>query len=159
MEVFELIEEMLAVIDESKGLPFTNKKAIDGAVLEEIINEIKEKMPEEVKQARWIKEERTRIIQQANKEADEILKKAENRIIEMIDEHEITKQAYEKREKIIEDAKIQSREITEGTKKYTDEILASAEKKVSELNNQLIQGQEIIQRALQTLESNRKEYK
>ena len=71
----------------------------------DVIDEIIAKMPDELKQAKWVKEERQRILVEAQKEAEEIVKEAENRIISMIDEHEITRKAYEKKVEIIENAK------------------------------------------------------
>ena len=57
----------------------------------------------------------------------EIVKEAENRIISMIDEHEITKKAYEQKNKIIENANDMAREISNGTKAYADNILAGVQ--------------------------------
>ena len=71
----------------------------------EIIKDVRLKLPDELKQAKWIKEERGRILQEAQKEADDIVREAENRIISMIDEHEITRKAYEQKAEIIETAK------------------------------------------------------
>ena len=61
---------------------------------------------------------------EAQNEADEIIKEAENRIISMIDEHEITRKAYEKKVEIIETANEMSREISKGTK--ADKLLKIA---------------------------------
>ena len=91
MEVFELLEEIEGLIEDGRSIPFSTRRVVDVEILEQILEEIKRKMPDEMKQAKWIKEERTRILQEANKEAEDIVKEAENRIIEMIDEHEITK--------------------------------------------------------------------
>ena len=77
----------------------------------EIIKEIRLKLPDELKQAKWVKEERNRILEEAKKEADGIVKEAENRIIAMIDEHEITRKAYDQKAEIIETANEMSREI------------------------------------------------
>ncbi len=159
MEVFELLEEIENLIEEGKNIPFSSKRIIDVEILIQILEEIKKKMPDEMKQAKWIKEERTRILQEANKEAEDIVKEAENRIIEMIDEHEITKQAYLRQDQIIEEAKKHSREITEGTKVYTDEILEEAEQRMNDLNNQLVESQDMINSALNTLRENRKEFR
>ena len=84
-------------------------------------------MPDELKQAKWVKEERGRILVEAKKEADGIVKEAENRIISMIDEHEITRKAYEQKAQIIETANEMSREISKGTKDYADNILEKVE--------------------------------
>ena len=93
----------------------------------EIIKEIILKLPDELKQAKWVKEERQRILEEAQKEADDVVKEAENRIIAMIDEHEITRKAYEKKAEIIETANEMSREISKGTKDYADNMLAGLE--------------------------------
>ena len=76
-------------------------------------------------------------------EASEIVKEAENRIISMIDEHEITRKAYEQKNKIIENANDMAREIANGTKAYADNILAGV--------------QVTLEDALRVIENNRKE--
>mgnify|MGYP005973395831 CR=1 FL=1 len=102
MEIFTLLETIEDMLENSKEIPFTHKAMLDKEELLEIIKEIRLKLPEELKQAKVIKEEHDRIISKANEEAAEIVKEAENRIISMIDEHEITKKAYEQKNKIIE---------------------------------------------------------
>ena len=110
MEIFTLLETIEDLLDKSKSIPFSNKKIIDKDEMLEIIEEVRLKLPDELKQAKWVKEERQRIIAEAQKEADDIVKEAENRIISMIDEHEITKKAYEKKQEIIATANEMSRD-------------------------------------------------
>jgi len=64
---------------------------VDKEEILEIIKEIRLKLPDDIKQAKWIKEERQRILLEAQKEANNIIKDAENKIASLIDEHEITK--------------------------------------------------------------------
>ena len=109
----------------------------------DVIDEIIAKMPDELKQAKWVKEERQRILVEAQKEADDIVKEAENRIISMIDEHEITRKAYETKVEIIENA--MAREITQGTNDYADNVLSEVET--------------ALEQALAVIQNNRKELK
>ena len=118
MEIFTLLENLEDILERGKSVPFTNKTIVEKEELLDIIKEIRLKLPDELKQAKWIKEERQRILVEAQKEADEVVKEAENRIISMIDEHEITRKAYEQKNEIIETANEMSREITNGTKEY-----------------------------------------
>lgn len=127
MEIFTLLETLEDILERSKGVPFSTKCVIDKDEVLEIIKEVRLKLPDELKQAKWVKEERQRILDEAQKEADDIVKEAENRIISMIDEHEITRKAYEKKAEIIETANEMSREISKGTKDYADNILAGLE--------------------------------
>jgi cell division septum initiation protein DivIVA len=145
MEIFTLLEELEDILENSKSVPFSSKSVVDKDEILEIIKEIRLKLPDELKQAKWIKEERQRILVEAQKEADDIVKEAENRIISMINENEITKKAYEKKAEIIETANEMSREISKGTKDYADNIL---------------QGLEVaLEDALKIIQNNRKELK
>ena len=159
MEIFTLLETLEDILENSKNLPFTNKSMVDKEEMLEIIKEIRIKLPDELKQAKWIKEERERIIEEAQKDADDIVKEAENRIISMIDEHEITRKAYDKKTEIIADANEMYREITQGTTTYVDGILANIENNMLELGKTLSGVEMSIQNALETIQNNRKELK
>lgn len=127
MEIFTLLETLEDLLERSRNLPFSSKGIVDKDEMLDLIKEIRLKLPDELKQAKWVKEERQRILVEAQKEADGIVKEAENRIIAMIDEHEITRKAYEKKVEIIETANEMSREITKGTKDYADKVLSNVE--------------------------------
>lgn len=127
MEIFTLLETLEDILENSKGLPFTNKTMVDKEELLEIIKEIRIKLPDELKQAKWVKEERQRIISDAELEAQKVLKETEGKIINLVDEHEITKQALAQKEEIIENANKVSKEISDGTREYADNILEKVE--------------------------------
>lgn len=145
MEIFTLLETLEDILEKSKKVPFTNKAVVDKDEIVEIIQEIRLKLPDELKQAKWIKEERQRILLEAQKEADGVVKEAESRIISMIDEHEITRKAYDQKNEIIETANEMSREISKGTKEYADSVLAGIEV--------------ALQDAMKVIQNNRKELK
>ena len=143
MEIFTLLETLEEIIENSKHIPFTSKGVIDKEEILDIIKEIRIKLPEELKQPKWVKEERTRILIEAQKEADDIVKEAENRIIAMIDEHEITRKAYAQKAEIIETANEMAREISNGTKEHADALLGKIES--------------VLEDTLKTIQNNRKE--
>ncbi len=145
MEIFTLLEALEEAIERSKTIPFSGKCMADREEILDIIKEIRIKLPDELKQAKWVKEERGRILVEAKKEAEDIVKEAENRIISMIDEHEITRKAYEQKAQIIETANEMSREISKGTKDYADNLLGKIEV--------------VLEDALKTVQNNRKELK
>ena len=145
MEIFTLLETLEDILERSKNIPFSDKGIVDKEEILDIIKEIRIKLPDELKQAKWIKEERGRILVEAQKEADGIVKEAENRIIAMIDEHEITRKAYEQKAEIIETANEMSREISKGTKDYADSVLEGIEVALED--------------ALKVIQNNRKELK
>ena len=132
MEVLSLLEIMEEMLENSSPVPFSKKIMVEKEQIVEIINEIRQKLPDELKQAKWVKEERQRILLDAQKEANDIIREAENKIISMIDEHEITKKAYEQKAEIIDAAESYSKELVTATKDHADSILADLESSLKE---------------------------
>ena len=65
MEIFTLLENLEDILDNSRGLPFSQKSIVYKGEIIEVIKEIRLKLPDELKQAKWIKEERQRILVEA----------------------------------------------------------------------------------------------
>lgn len=127
MEILTVLETLEDLIEGSSGVPFSNKCLIDREEVLEIIKEMRLKLPEDIKQAKWVKEERQRILLEAQKEANNILKDAENKIASLVDEHEITKKAYEQANEIVGSAQKNAREIRLGAREYADSVLNKVE--------------------------------
>jgi vacuolar-type H+-ATPase subunit H len=100
MEILSILESLEDLVEKSVSVPFSGKCMIDKEEILEIIKEIRLKLPDDIKQAKWVKEERQRILLEAQKEANEIIKDAENQISSLIDEHEITKKANSSSNKV-----------------------------------------------------------
>ena len=55
MEIFALLETLEDILEKSKAVPFTNKSIVNKNELLDIIKEVRLKLPDELKQAKWIK--------------------------------------------------------------------------------------------------------
>lgn len=131
--VMQLLDEVEEILDNSRAVPFSNRVTIDKEEIYDIISEIRMKLPNELKQSKWVIEERNKILIDAQREADEIVKNAEDRMVRMIDENEVTKKAYEQAAAIIDSAKKTSKEMRLGALDYAESILVDAEGKLKEL--------------------------
>ena len=145
MEIFTLLENLEELVENGTKVPLSSKVLVDKDELSEILEEIRMKLPDELKQAKWVKEERQRIISDAEKEAEDMIKDAQNKIVKMVDEHVITQQALQQKEDIIENANKVSKEISMGTRDYADAILEKVE--------------EVLKESLAVVSENRKELK
>ena len=132
MEIMSILETLEDIVEKSFCIPLTGRCFVDKEEILEIIKELRLKLPDDMKQAKWVKEERQRILMEAQKEAAMIVKDTENRISSMVDENEITKQAYEQSEEIISNAQKSAREIRLGTREYADNILVKVEEVLKE---------------------------
>lgn len=159
MEIFTLLENLEDILEKGRSVPFTDKCIVEKNQLLDIIKEIRLNLPDELKQAKWIREERERIIAEAQKDAEDIVKEAENRIISMIDEHEITRKAYDKKNEIIAEANEMYREYSKDAVNYADGILGNMEDNIAKLAENINSAQSAIKIALETIQNNRKELK
>ena len=145
MEILAILEALEDAIEKSITVPFSNKSLVDKEELLELIKEIRLKLPDDIKQAKWVKEERQRILLEAQKEANNIIAEAENKIAALVDEHEITKRAYDQANEIISNAQKSAREIRLGAREYADSILDKVEA--------------LLRDAHEVIQANRKELK
>ena len=126
-DALELINELEDLIDKGVPVPFTGRCLLDKDELLELIQEIKLKLPTDLEQAKWIKAERENIINDAKKEAEEIIKTANDKLIALIDENEITKQAAEKANSIVERASADAKTTKNESYQYADRLLENVE--------------------------------
>lgn len=132
LELLDLLEDTL---DQSSTMPFTGKVMVNKDELMDIITEIRLKLPNEIKCSKLVLEERSKIIIDAQKEADAIIKEGGTQVNKLVDEHEITKLAKANAEKIINEAKYTAKEMRLGAVEYADEVLALLQKTIVESFN------------------------
>ncbi len=132
MEILTILETLEELVEKSPSVPFSGKCLLDREEILEIIKEMRLKLPDDIKQAKWVKEERQRILLEAQREANNIMKDAENKIASLVDEHEITKKAYEQSNEIIAVAQKNAREVRLGAREYADGVLNKVEDILSE---------------------------
>ena len=127
MDIEQIMNELEEKIDGCRTIPFWGKGIIDKEELLDMLQDMRNKFPEELRQAKWVKEERQRIINDAQKEAAAMIKSTEEKIAAMVNEHDITQQAYSKANQIIDSAQQNSREIRLGANQYADDVLRALE--------------------------------
>lgn len=128
MDGLELLDELEEVISQGASVPFSGRCILERDELMDIVQDLKLKLPDDLKQAKWIKSDRQRILNEAQTEADEIIKAANEKGISMINEHEITQQAMEQARQIIDRAKAEAQEIIDSSYNYADRLLETVEK-------------------------------
>ena len=113
MDIMEIVDMMEEAIEKASAVPLTGKVMIV--------------YPDELKEAKWVKEERQRILSEAENRAEAIQKNAEETQMQLIDEHEITKAAYEQANELVNAAQQKSIEIKTDTDQYVDDVLNDVE--------------------------------
>ena len=128
MSIEELLEEFDELLETGMKLP-GKRTLLDAEKVRELIDDIRLNLPAEIKQAKSIVNDRTEIITRAKAkaEADEIIKRADERAQAMVAQEEITRLADEKAREIIAAAQSKSREMRKAAQDFVDDIMQRAD--------------------------------
>ena len=92
--VEDLIDELTDVLEKGWHLPFAGGKSfIDSEDAKQILDEIREAIPSEVRKAKAIVADRAQIISEAQREAETIVRVAEEKAKALVNQEEIVRQA------------------------------------------------------------------
>lgn len=128
MKVDDLIFQLQDLINDAKSMPFSGGKVlVSSDEVYDIIDQIQDAMPTEVRQAKNIVADRKQILTEANRESENIIRAAEERRKAMLNQNEIVREAQARAREIIEDAKQKSLEIRKATSNYVDNIMKRTE--------------------------------
>ena len=90
MKVLELLDELEEIIEVASSVPVVRKVMVDPNEITEIVKEIRLELPDEIQQAQWIKNERSRILDEAKAEYENIISDAKAKAEKLCEEDEIT---------------------------------------------------------------------
>ena len=130
----ELLDELAERIENSKPvLGNSQKRQVEIGPIFEIIDEIRDILPEELRQARIIVRDRQGMIEAAEIDANRILEDAERQADQIASEQEIVRIAEAKANDIVEEAMMREREMRVGAEDYADQIFANLETNLDNL--------------------------
>ena len=133
MDVLGLIDEIEDIVETAGSLPLTSKVLVQKEELLDIISELRIKLPDEIKQAAWIKEERERILSEANKDAEQIIKETRLKLEELVSKEEVLKEANERAKDLMNKAQVASTNLKRSSLEYSDKLLMNAQENLKEM--------------------------
>lgn len=96
---------------------------LDGEEVKQILDEIKQNLPQEIRQAKAICADRAQIISDAKREAETVIRVAEERAKAMVNQDEIVKQAQQKANELISQSQVKFREMRKASNDYIDDLM------------------------------------
>ena len=130
--VEDLIDELYDVLEKGWTLPLSGGKSfIDSEEAKQILDEIREAIPAEVRKAKAIVADRAQIISEAQREAETIVRVAEEKAKTLINQEEIVRQAQAKANDIMAQAQAKFREMRKASNDYVEDIMRRTDEAVS----------------------------
>jgi cell division septum initiation protein DivIVA len=134
----EIISTLYEMVQDARGVPLSSEKCvIERDRVLDLLDEISNQLPGELKQAKTIVESRGEVINNAKREAENILKQAQAQARQMVSENEIYKQAQEEANAMVKAAQDRIRELKGVTNDYVDDALKQTEQAIAEALNEV----------------------
>jgi hypothetical protein len=126
-DVEALLREASDLVEQAQPRHFSNAVKLDRERLAQILGEAIQRLPEELRGARWMLKEREEFLARTNREADEILAAARGQAERMVQRSEVLRSAETKARRIVERARADAARVRNECDDYCDQRLAQLE--------------------------------
>jgi hypothetical protein len=131
LDLLYLLEQLEDVLAAGSHVPLTSRILVDDQELLDIIDQIRVSIPDEIKAARRLTEERDQVIADAHAEADQVLRDADVRAAERLAEHALVRAAQDRAADIEERAMRQAADIRREADAYAYKVLQKLREQIS----------------------------
>ncbi len=136
-DILYLVDRLEALLGKGWRLPMTSKTMIDEDEFLDIVDQMRIAIPEEIKLAKKMQEDRERVLAQTQEEAARILTLAKEDAARLTNEHSIVKSAQERANQVDQQAKAEAATIRAGADQYATEVLREIQGRLETIASQV----------------------
>ena len=135
-----LLRRAIDIIATAPNMPLSSTPRIDRDEIIELLEEALHRLPDELRQARWMLKERDEFIQRTRREAEEVIEAAKVQAERFVQRSEVVRAAEQRARQIAEAAEDHSRRTKLETEDFLDQRLASFEILLDKLSKTVATG-------------------
>ncbi|SFL82451.1 hypothetical protein [Geodermatophilus ruber] len=136
--LYETVDELSTVIENARSVPMSGSCMVPRDHLLDLLDDLRENLPEEVHKAGAIVEQRTEILQQAQAEAERLTGRIRS------ESEQVVGQARRQREEILGTARRQRDELLARAQAQAEDLLAQAEEEAERIVEEARQRHEAL---------------
>jgi hypothetical protein len=144
-----LLREVIDIVALAKPMPLSASVLISRDEVLGRLDEIAERLPEELRQARWLLREREEFMAEQRRDADRLMEDVKAQAERMVSRTELVRQANTTAERIIEEAEESARRMRHEAEDYCDQKLAGMEIVLNRVLKTVSAGRERLQPQLE----------
>ncbi|MDP9403346.1 MAG: hypothetical protein M3P85_08420 [Actinomycetota bacterium] len=122
-----LLRRVIEIVTNARAMPLSTTVRVEKDEVLELLEDALERLPDELRQARWMLKERAEFLAKVQREADEILEAARVRSERMVQRTEIVRSAQHLSQKTVEQAREDASRLRHEAEDYCDQKLAAFE--------------------------------
>lgn len=122
-----LLRRVIEIVGNAKAVPLSASVMITRDEVLELLEDAVERLPQELRSARYMLREREEFLEKTQREADEILDAARSQAERMVQRTEIVREAKGTAQRIVDKARDDARRMRHETEDYCDQKLGAFE--------------------------------
>lgn len=137
-----LLRRAIDIIATAPTMPLSSSPRIDRDEIIELLEESLARLPDELRQARWMLKERQEFVNKTRREANEMLDEARAQAERMVQRTEVVRAAEQRARHVVDTAENDSRRLKLETEDFLDQRLASFEILLDKLSKTVAAGRQ-----------------
>lgn len=137
-----ILRKTIDIIATAPSVPLSSTPRIDRDEIIELLEDALVRVPEEIRQARWMLKERQEFLEKTKREADELLGVARQQAERMVQRTEVVRAAEARARQVIDAAEEETRRLRNETEDFLDQRLGSFEILLDRLSKTVAHGRQ-----------------
>ena len=134
----DIIGALYDMVQDARSMPLASDKCIlERDKVLDMLDEIIAQLPGELKQARTIVESRNELVSQARREADNVIREAEEKVNQLVTKEAVYLEAKKRSEELISQTQNRINQLRKAANEYMDESLRQTEEVVANALNEV----------------------
>lgn len=126
-EIEQLLEQVVSHVANARAMPMSASVMINRDEVLDLLDDARQRLPEELKAARWLLKEREDFLARTRREGDDILAAGRERAERMVQRTEVVKAAEHRARSIVDAAEAEARTMRLQCEDFCDQRLAQFE--------------------------------
>ena len=144
-QVEAILREARDIIENARAMPLSASSMVHKEELLDLIDEAMRRLPDDLRNARWLLKEREEFLAKVTREGDEILELARSRAERLVQRTEVVRTAEQTARRLVETAREESRRMRLETEDYCDQKLKNFESTLGQARDVIATGRRKLQ--------------
>jgi cell division septum initiation protein DivIVA len=127
MDLAARLQQLEDLVRDAKSMPLSSSALLNREEVLELVAEMRDSLPEEIKQARWVVKDREDLLAKGRHEPETIVEAAHQEQLRMARHEEVVARAHQEAERIRQEAEGDARKVRLEAEDYVDAKLAQFE--------------------------------
>jgi len=155
MDLASRIAQLEDLIREAKSMPLSSSALLNRDEVLELIEQLKDSIPDEIKQARWIVKDREELLAKARRDAEAMVEEGRQEQLRLASHEEVVQRSHTEAARIVSEAEDEARKLRLEAEDYVDAKLAQLEGALQKILEDMIASNGSLSRVIDQVQAGR----